>query len=270
MKEFLAKWNVQDILAEFDSVDIPVNYKHTSFETSAIRNLIEQHYSTLDFSDSEDSRKFLNLYSNILTQLSELSSAFGGDGEWASRRFSELNVWIEKDGFKFRDGHIINDNCISVLETTSEILEPINGENIAKQLSRINNSVDSDPALAVGTAKELIESVAKTILNERNIPFPKNATVAELIKKVRTELELMPDDIDDNVRGAEVIKQMLSNLGNIAQVMSELRNLYGTGHGKSADAKGITPRHARLAVGAASTLVNFLYETHLERNESSV
>lgn len=60
---------------------------------------------------------------------------------------------------------------------------------------------------------------------------------------------------------------MLSNLGTIIQGSAELRNAYGTGHGKSkSQAKsGLTPRHARLAVCAAATLGVFLFETHEAR-----
>ncbi|MDR3231671.1 MAG: abortive infection family protein, partial [Synergistaceae bacterium] len=40
----------------------------------------------------------------------------------------------------------------------------------------------------------------------------------------------------------------------------------GTGHGKDGRSKGLSTRHARLAVGAASTFVRFLFETHIERS----
>jgi hypothetical protein len=54
-------------------------------------------------------------------------------------------------------------------------------------------------------------------------------------------------------------------LATITQGIAELRNQYGTGHGKAAGAKGLGPRHAKLAVGAASTLAVFLAETHNEK-----
>ncbi|HZZ30473.1 MAG TPA: abortive infection family protein [Phenylobacterium sp.] len=41
-----------------------------------------------------------------------------------------------------------------------------------------------------------------------------------------------------------------------------MRNFYGSGHGQDGRARGLTPRHARLAVGAASTLALFLFDTH--------
>jgi len=80
-------------------------------------------------------------------------------------------------------------------------------------------------------------------------------------------LQLTADDIADTVKAAETIKRMLNNLGTIVQGSAELRNEYGTGHGKSKTQarQGLKPRQARLAVGAASTLGVFLWETHEER-----
>lgn len=47
--------------------------------------------------------------------------------------------------------------------------------------------------------------------------------------------------------------------------MSELRNAYGDGHGKTKSFKSLSSRYARLAVGAAITVVYFLWETYEER-----
>jgi hypothetical protein len=67
------------------------------------------------------------------------------------------------------------------------------------------------------------------------------------------------------VKAAETVKRLLNNLATITQGVAELRNQYGTGHGKAAGSKGLGPRHAKLAVGAASTLAVFLAETHNEK-----
>lgn len=78
-------------------------------------------------------------------------------------------------------------------------------------------------------------------------------------------LDPTPADIPEKAKASENIKRLLSNLASITQGVAELPNHYGTGHGKAAGAKGLQPRHAKLAVGAASTLAVFLAETHNER-----
>lgn len=136
---------------------------------------------------------------------------------------------------------------------------------VAQQITRMEASVASDPALAVGTAKELVETCCKTILNARGIAFSRSADLPELVKMTIKELALAPNDIPDSAKAAETVKRLLNNLATITQGVAELRNQYGTGHGKAAGSKGLGPRHAKLAVGAASTLAVFLAETHNEK-----
>lgn len=139
---------------------------------------------------------------------------------------------------------------------------------VAQQITRMEVAVHSDPGLAIGTAKELVETCCRTILQDRGVDAPKTDDVAQLVKKVARVLALTPDDIPEKAKAAETIKRLLSNLATISQGVSELRNLYGTGHGKAAGAKGLDSRHAKLAVGAASTLAVFLTETDAVRSAS--
>ena len=76
----------------------------------------------------------------------------------------------------------------------------------------------------------------------------------------------MPENIPDSAKGADAIKVLLSNFSTIVQKMDELRNLYGTGHGHNARYKGLEPRHARLAVNAAKTFVDFVFATYQKKN----
>jgi len=153
---------------------------------------------------------------------------------------------------------------LSVAKQVKILAEKVDSDYIAKQTARMTDSVEGDPELAIGTAKELVETVCKTILHERGIQFSKNADLPELNRVTIKALRLVPDDIPDHAKGSEIIKRMLQNLSTVTQGLAELRNLYGTGHGKHGRTKSIKPRHARLAVGVSSTLVAFLYETHLE------
>jgi len=141
-----------------------------------------------------------------------------------------------------------------------------NTPELHRQIERMQNAVEDDPNLAMGTAKELVETTCKTILEERGIQFGEHEEITKLVKATRNALGLVPDNIPESAKGAEIIRRLLSNFGSIGQGLGELRNLYGTGHGKVGKSKGLSARHARLAVGIASTLATFLFETHKERN----
>lgn len=152
-------------------------------------------------------------------------------------------------------------NLDSIKKTTVSL----DAKNLNDQIRRMEQSVDTDPSLAIGTAKELIETCCKTILTERGKTIPNNLKMPTLVRETIKELKLAPEDVPETARGSDIIKNILHNLSTIGIHISELRGLYGTGHGKIAKEKGLMPRHARLAVGAASTLVTFLFETNKEK-----
>ena len=150
------------------------------------------------------------------------------------------------------------------LEPLKEHAKVLNANHLAEQIRRMEASVETDPSLAIGTAKELIETCCKTILAERGKPVVGTPDVSTLTKETLKELKLVPEGVPDASRGADVIKRLLSNLGTIGNGLAELRGLYGTGHGKHGSTTGLGVRHAKLAVGAAATLVVFLFKTHKE------
>jgi len=150
------------------------------------------------------------------------------------------------------------------LDPLKKHAKELDANHLAEQIRRLEASVATDPSLAIGTAKELIETCCKTILAERGITISGTADVPTLTKETLKALKLVPEGIPDANRGADVIKRLLSNLGTIGNGLAELRGLYGTGHGKHGSASGLGARHAKLAVGAAATLAIFLFETHTE------
>lgn len=135
---------------------------------------------------------------------------------------------------------------------------------LAQQIKRMEQSIDSDPDLAIGTAKELIETCCKTILELRGNQVEDTHDIPKLTKATLKELKLVPEGVPEASRGSDVIKRILQNLGTMGNNLAELRGMYGTGHGKHGKASGLKPRHAKLAVGAAATLTTFLFETHRE------
>lgn len=146
------------------------------------------------------------------------------------------------------------------------VVEALSAGWMAKQIERMEYAVESDPELAIGTAKELIESCCKSILTIREIPFTKADDLGNLTKKVSKALQLVPDGVSDAAKGAENIKNVLRNLTQLTSNLTQLRGLYGTGHGKDGQHRGLQPRHARLAVAAAVAFVDFVSETHRYRD----
>jgi hypothetical protein len=186
------------------------------------------------------------------------------------------NQYLRNDGFQIVEktklsgkpvfiGRHVGVGITPALRAAKATLGGTDPGYIAQQITRMETAVLNDPTLAIGTAKELVESCCKTILEAREIGFGRSADLPELIKATVRVLELAPENIPDSNKAADTIKRLLNNLATITQGIAELRNQYGTGHGKVAGSKGLGSRHAKLAVGAASTLAVFLAETHNEK-----
>lgn len=144
--------------------------------------------------------------------------------------------------------------------------QAFNAKHLQQQISRMDAAVETDPSLAIGTAKELIETCCKTILEARGVDVDDNANIPALTKLVLHQLELVPDNVSHSSRGGEATKRVVQSLASTIGGLAELRNLYGTGHGKSGQSAGLTPRHARLTVGASVAVAGFLFDTHMEQS----
>jgi hypothetical protein len=182
---------------------------------------------------------------------------------------AKLQLYLERDGCRFENGRILLVNAHLRLQDIEAIARNIDAGEILTQIVRIEAAIETDPSLAIGTAKELVESCCKTILAERNVMIDRNADVPQLIKATMKELRLLPDSIPDSAKGADTIRRMLSNLGGVVTGLAEMRNLYGSGHGREGKARGLAVRQAKLAAGAAGALTVFLFETHQQRTSET-
>lgn len=155
----------------------------------------------------------------------------------------------------------INTSTIADVESV-KLKEVFNSDYISSQIDLMVKMQDENPTDAIGKAKELIESCCKTILEKEGCSIDKNWDMPRLIDETFKLFGIMPKEISDDIKGAKSIKQVLGNLKAVAQGISELRNLYGSGHGKSSSFTGLEPRHASLAVGSSVTLVRFLWDSY--------
>jgi hypothetical protein len=119
-------------------------------------------------------------------------------------------------------------------------------------LTRIQRALPIDPELAIGSAKELIESTAKLVLDERGVTYNKGDDVVALIHRSQESIGLSPAKAPSaGLDDGNSIKRILGGASSVAIGVAELRNQYGTGHGSGTVRTGLGPRHAHLAVNAA-------------------
>lgn len=190
-----------------------------------------------------------------------------------------INKYLNKDNFELFPKNYISGRPVfgyrkidalkqKTIENVKTIKNYLSTEYIDKQIKIIESAVENDPALAIGTAKELIETICKAIIKENvaEINEKDKDNLQKKFKKTLEILELLPENIDNYKKGVQSIKKLLGGLNTIVQGLAELRNEYGTGHGKGPQFKGLKPRHAKLAANAASIVAYFLLEAHNKKS----
>ena len=182
----------------------------------------------------------------------------------------QVNKLIEPDGFEIYAASkmsgrncyawrkIVEDFCVTS-SFNEEIKNILSSDYVNSQIQLMNDSIENNPHVAIGKAKELLETISKKILTDENIEYASDEKLTSLDKKVRKLLNLSVDENSSQIPG---VKQILGGLAGISSGMSELRNSYGDGHGRVVNFKTLPSRYAKLAVGVASTYVLFLLETY--------
>lgn len=154
-------------------------------------------------------------------------------------------------------------NVTTPLATNAtELQEKFSSDYLSKQIELMLRMQNENPTDAIGKAKELIESCCKTILDNKCVAWDKNWDMSKLTGETLKLLNLTPKNIPDSDPVSENIKAVLGNLRGITTKLAEIRNPYGSGHGKSASFTGLETRHAKLAVGCSITFVTFLWDTY--------
>ena len=196
---------------------------------------------------------------SALTLLAKINKILSSEGYELFERGREAGRPV----FSYRRIGLLSPSLLDSVLGSNRLLD---ADVYRKQIERMLFALsEGDVELAIGSAKELVESCCKTILEERHEAIPKGVDVVQLVKITTKKLSLTPEDIVDEQKASETIRSVLGSLAAIPKGMADLRNSYGSGHGKPVTHRGLTLRHAKLAVGAAFTLAVFLIETHLER-----
>jgi len=117
---------------------------------------------------------------------------------------------------------------------------------------------ESDPEGAITSSRTLLESVCKTILDERHVTYSDRDDLPKLYGLVSAELNLAPDKHSE-----EIFKTILGGCRSVVVGLGSLRNKLSDAHGKgSVNKTRPSARHAALAVNLSGSMAMFLLETH--------
>ncbi|MFO0807557.1 MAG: abortive infection family protein [Gemmataceae bacterium] len=141
-------------------------------------------------------------------------------------------------------------------EAVSAVLSQVDSEHVRDAWLKALDRRESDPDGAITSARSLIESVCKHILDKSSVAYPNDWDLAKLYGETAKQLKLSPGQ-----HGEDIFKQILSGCHTVIHGMSGLRNSFGDAHGKGRAGVKPAPRHAELAVNLAGSMATFLIAT---------
>jgi hypothetical protein len=237
-----------DIDRAFQDEGLAPNTEST-YQDSSVRRIRAQEYlEAINWSDHDQVRRALRAMERLL-------DGWGGD---AVERFWRL---LAQDGYKHNPETGLLDIPVTTFNpgSLSNLKDP---SVIQSHLSRIQRALPSDPEQVIGSAKELIESTAKYVLDERGVAYSKNDDVTQLISRAQEAIGLSPAKAPTvGPDGGGSIKRILGGASSVAIGVAELRNQYGTGHGAGRPRTGLGARHVHLAVNAAFMWCQLMLDT---------
>lgn len=179
----------------------------------------------------------------------------------------------QADGIYVRDiswrAYLKSEHKKQTDKKAEEITQLLTQKYVNKQIRLMNKSIESNPHLALGISKELIETCCKYILNKAEIEISKDWDIAKLVKETNKQIDLMPFQVENAGLAKSSIAKILGGFSNIVHGIAELRNSYGTGHGHSPEFKTLDVIYIKLAVSASSELAIFYLSLEQLKKEKS-
>ena len=127
---------------------------------------------------------------------------------------------------------------------------------------------NENPTEAIGKSKELLESCCKTIIESNGEIIKDSINMGQLVKQTLSSLNIPDKGVAMDLEEEKIVKQITGSLNGLSSGIVDLRNHYGSGHGRERNFKALSKKHAELSVGASITLTRYLWDSFREIENS--
>jgi hypothetical protein len=262
LSAYLTDVVIRDIDALFGDNDIRRGPEQPDpSDSSERRERMRRYLATLDLNNPTDHAKLVAVYSDVMQDIGERAKHGGDYYDLMPLKARWLNTLagagFEVDPWSF----VVTDPsrpATSITFSADALAALSDPAVIHDHLGRLGDTVESDPRLAVSTAKALIESTAKCVLSARGVTYTKSDDVTQLVARSQQALGLAAKGASGEDQS---LRRVLGSLATLAQNVTEIRNKVGVDHGTESVPTWVRPRHARLVVGSAQVWCQLMLET---------
>jgi hypothetical protein len=181
----------------------------------------------------------------------------GQAGQWEPRR---VHV---RDAITPLIDYLEGTNKAPVDTIVSDVLQAFDADGVHKIWIKALERRHADPEGAITSARTLLETVCKHVLDESQSEYEDKDDLPALYKAVATKLNIAPSQHTE-----DIFKRILGGATSVVEGLGSLRNKIGDAHGHGKKVIRPSARHAQLAVNLAGTVATFIVETWNDRTES--
>lgn len=141
---------------------------------------------------------------------------------------------------------------------------------IERLVEAVERAVVEDPWQVFDLSKSLIETVCKTILEDRGQTPDSKMNCQQLVAATAGVIPLAPTDHTDKAAIQDSSRKMIGGMNSMIQGLCEIRNRESSAsHGRDAYMDGLGQLHAEGVARTTDSLISFLYLAHKETSKSS-
>lgn len=254
--EFLKKLDSQSCLADYES-----DYEKAVY----LQNLLINRATHV--TASEDDYKILRSYfiskpvlNSLLPKFLKLSRDFNQFWNFISeysKQYKPRRQYISNEFTPLLDYLENNPSDLPYKDIVTNKINFLDSVYINDSWQKIMDRKNTDFEGAITSARTLLESVLKSILDDMGEKTNSSGDLIKLYKEVADKLNLSPNNHNE-----QVFKQILGGCSSIVNGIASLRNEYGDSHGKGQTVYKPAQRHTDLAVNMACAMALFLIQTY--------
>lgn len=177
-------------------------------------------------------------------------------GKLNAEKKEKIERALARAGLRYIKGGKISTGTSAPSKTLEQIIRDRDLISIHDEFDRAIKNVDTNPRESVSAASNILESVCKTYIEDEGLEMPKKQDLQPVWSIVRKDLGFDPSKVGDRD-----LKEILSGLISIVSGIGALRTHKSSAHGSGRKRYRLEPRHARLAIHSAHTVVTFIIES---------
>ena len=163
---------------------------------------------------------------------------------------------LARHDLKYARGGVIVGAVGSPSRSLEDYLRERDMPAVEAEFERALENADKSPREAVSAASNILESLCKQYIADRQLEMPAKQDLKPVWNVVRKDLGLDPSRVED-----QDLQTILTGLFAVVDGIGALRTHASSAHGAGLRPYKLQPRHARLAIHAAHTVTLFILES---------